>query len=1133
MYRLVYIFMLFFLSFGFEIDIKDLEKNLQKNDVKNRILIIKYYMDNNDINKSKKYTLEVLKIEPKNSKAQKFLNLISLKEEFVSYLKDNNSSLEKVDDFYKNLYINQKYKDIKEKSKFIFCIDSDYPKLITSRIFMWDGDYNKSENILKLVKNKKILDYLEIKANNCFYLGKYNCAKDSLSTLYSVTYKLDYAYKLIDVYFLLNEIDKANSLILRLLKAYPNTEKIQKYRKKVLNLKKAQLVKLKEIYKKSKKFSDLQKIVFILLNSQQNEEAYKLLNEYISQNPEDENAKFWYATYLSWSGKNDKALKVLENITNENNYKVKLLIAKILSWNGEFVKSINYLNDIISNSNDKKLIIDSKEVIGLIYYWQQKYKKAKPILEEVLKKKTSIEAKEALMIMTGNVKPLIKKYTLLHKKEPLNLDYILRIAQFSEVIKDIDKSIEFYEKYYALNPKVNIAYSLAKLYLVKKNPYKAFGYYEYWAYQVNSEKSLLELAEAYYYNGYNKSALDVIEEVLKKYPNSQKAVDLKAKILKYNPKFTQNNSKKNIKDILNDKSQKLLKLANRLYFNGYYLQSSEYFKKYILENPDDYAIRERYAYSLEYIGEYKKASAEFFLLSWMKKDCDLMYHYGFNLEKSGKKDKANKVYEEAKQYSLKPLNKDLKVFISNWKKAWESLDVNKYKKFYSKKYQNNKLWLLRKENIFKNVNFISLYLAGESLLSKKRENNSTIYEVKFYQQYTTNNKKDTGYKTLKLKCEKECFIEEEKWESGEFTQVDYNCYNRVSNRIKIEATKIETVSMQTLLKNRKSSENEVSLDKVLKKNLSKEKDVFARFDVNISDEFILPKNKVMKKEKLLKIKKEINQNSIISFNENNKFGIRGLYHKDSTNLEFLRYGAYYKYKFLYLDFQKWKLYRDDDTRDGKFLTLKIENGAFTFGGEIGNYEGFNYIYPYLEYSDYFTYRLYQDVVGKDKKSFCAVDNNLSSLNFVISKYKSANILSKKDMTEYWFSLGFSKISDDNFIITPQFQYRFNRDNNLSDSLNLYYYLSGWYTSNSEETSCYYSPKIYDSTFLEIHPTYKNLELIGKVGYSFLENTFLYGYGFDFQYSDLMKLNCTKNHSYRDNISGYSYFECSLDIGMKW
>ena len=48
-----------------------------------------------------------------------------------------------------------------------------------------------------------------------------------------------------------------------------------------------------------------------------------------------------------------------------------------------------------------------------------------------------------------------------------------------------------------------------------------------------------------------------------------KVEDLKAKILKYSPKFTTENSTKSLSDIFAEKSSKVLTIANRLYFNGF------------------------------------------------------------------------------------------------------------------------------------------------------------------------------------------------------------------------------------------------------------------------------------------------------------------------------------------------------------------------------------------------------------------------------------------------------------------------------------------------------------------------------------------------------------------------------------
>jgi tetratricopeptide (TPR) repeat protein len=1001
--------------------------------------------------------------------------------------------------------------------------NSDYAKLITAKIYFWEGNYKKTEQILKLVKDKTLLDYLDIKAYLFFYKAKYRKAKNYFSILYSATYKLDYAYKLIDCYLFLNEIDKANKLIYILSKKYPKNSKLQKLNKKISSKQKDKIEKLKNIYKKSGKFRDLQSLVLFLLNSKKEEEAYKFLEKYIAKHPNDSNAKYWYATYLSWGGDNKKALKILENIVTDSDYRVKLLIAKIYSWNGDYVKSINYLNDIIENSGDKNLKLEAKTQMGLIYFWKHDYEKAKPILETILKQKPLIEVKEALMVINGDIKPLIKKYKLLSQKNPTNLDYILRVAQFSEIIKDIDTAISYYEKYYNLKPLPKIAHSLAKLYLIKKDPYKAFSYYEYWAYQKGDADSLYELAENYYYTGYNKSALSVINDILAIDKRYKKALQLKSKILKYAPKLTQENSTKSLTDIFEEKDSKLLSVANRLYFNGFYKDASTYYKEYLLNNPKDYQIRERYGYSLEFGADYKLASGEFFLVTWYKKDCNILYHYGFSLEKSGKTKLAIKTYKEALNYAKKPLPDFIKTFIDDWKKGWESQNINRYKKFYVSKYRDNPVWVVRKEAIFRRLKFISLYFAGFSLIDSFKKGDKNYYKVKFYQQYTTNKRSDKGYKILTLECkDRKCLISKERWEKGEFIPTNHRCYNLVME--KLNRDKPDRFLMATLLKNRKSGKF-LELDKTNHKKLSPIKEVFSTFEVKKYDKNITLFPLKKKIQKKIKKEKQINRNPTIK--SKSVVGFKGYYFQDKPDIKLLDYGVYYKNKQIYFDVSKWRLWQDENSRDGEYLTFHYNIDKFKVGLELGSYENYSYFYPYLEYQSKINIQYFHSITGKDKKSFCAVDNNLVTKHLVFSKYKGDKLNDK--MTDYWWSFDISQI-DSNIELTPQFLYQLKEKS--YKKIDNYFYLSGWYQLNSQPSDCYYSPDFTDSTYLEYHPLYKNLEGIFKVGYSFKGQSILYSYGFNFD-TKYFNLGCLKNHSYRDSLRNYWYEECFLDVGVQF
>ena len=773
MYKLILLF-LFVFSYAFEID-TSIENNLSSNDIASRNLLVHYYFDKN-LTKAIKYNDEILQIDKSSKLGAKNKKKIALKLELNKITKNQN-----IDKYYQNLYFANDYETIKKMDKYLSVISSDYPKLITARIYLWDGKYKKVKNILKLVKDKTNYDYVDLKAYICFYEGNYKCSKKGFSILFSATAKLDYAYRLIDSLIYLGEIDRANKLLIRLLKSYPNNKKLKEYQQKIIKKQNAQKEKLYKQYEKTHKFEDLQKLLGLLFLKGDKKEAYKLLEEYIKAHPSDSNAKYWYATYLSWDGNNKKAIEILENIVTQSDYKVKLLMAKIYSWDADYIKALNYANDIITNSNNKELILDAKELKGLIYYWQQNYDLAKPLLEEVLKQKNSQTAKEALMVINGNLKPLIKKYKKLYKNDISNLDYILRIAEYSEKLGDKDTAIKFYELYFNSKPNLNIAHKLGMLYLEKKNYYKAFSFYEYWAYKKGDCKSLYELAQKYYYAGYSKSALNVIKDILaiKQY---KPALALKAKILRYSPKFTQNNDSKTINDVFKEKNSKLLEVGNRLYFNGFYHDASKYYKEYMLSNPNDAEIRERYAYSLEFSSDYQTAMGEFFLLTWSKKTCNILYHYGFSLEKSGKKKLAKQVYNDGLKMALKPAPKFIDEFINNWKKAWESQNVNKYKSFYDEKYRKNKIWVIRKDAIFRNVKFISIYIPEDIALISQ---NDDIYKIKFFQQYSTNKKVDKGYKTLTLRCiDKKCVITKEYWQKGEYIPNDYKCEKLINLRLK-------------------------------------------------------------------------------------------------------------------------------------------------------------------------------------------------------------------------------------------------------------------------------------------------------------------------------------------------------------
>jgi len=401
------------------------------------------------------------------------------------------------------------------------------------------------------------------------------------------------------------------------------------------------------------------------------------------------------------------------------------------------------------------------------------------------------------------------------------------------------------------------------------------------------------------------------------------------------------------------------------------------------------------------------------------------------------------------------------------------------------------------------------------LIDSYQKGDKKFYKVRFYQQYTTDRKSDKGYKTLLISCKDDrCVIQKESWQKGKYIPTQYRCYKMVQNYLNGAGS---GGLMRELIKTM-GRKNPIVLDKSNKKSLLDEKSVFTKFIVKKFKESNLTIDNSLKEKK---INKSSDFNKTKSSNKKlNKIGVKGYYYEDKEKIKLLDYGAYYKNSKLYFDISKWRLWQNED-RKGEYFTFRYNIlSNLKAGIEIGAYEDRGYFYPYIEYDDLINILYYHSITGKEKKSFCAVDSNLTTKHLTFSKYRGFN----DRIAKWWWSVDFAKI-ENNLEITPQFLYLFY--NNRYKKIDNYLFASGWYQTNSKE-ECYYSPKFTDSTYIEWHPLYNRLEGIFKVGYSFEGDSFLYSYGFDYR-DDYFKVGCLRNHSYKDSVRNYWYSECFLDI----
>ncbi len=1089
-------------------------------DIQNRLIIAKYYLKKGNIKIAKQYLNQVLKIDPNNKNAIKLENEISYYKN-INYIQSNDLN-NKIDELYKN----NKYKKLISLAYSLKKLNylknlNDTALFELSRVSMWEGKYNLSLEILNNVKNKKNLDFYEIKAYNLYYLGKYKNAEKYFNLLYKSTNKKDYLEKLLNIYYYLGETNKLKNMLMHIKQSYPLLTK--KYQQKLKNIQTQQLNKLINKYESNPTFENLEPLVTNLYTIDR-KKAFKYLEDFIKTNPNNNQAKMLYAKLLSWSGNYKKVLQFLEQ-NNIQNIDAKLLIGKILAWQGEYNKALIYLSDVFNNGNQKQKY-QAEKMIAYIYLWENDKQKAKEYFKKLYKlNPNDEEVKEELLILNGNITPLISKYKKLVSENPDNYSYLLKLANLYNSINDYKNAIKYYEKYLQKHPSdIKIYKILGDLYLKQKNIYKGFSNWEYYANVIDSKDALLELAKRYYWYNFNKEAISVLNEILKKYPNYKEAIELKAKILKITPRYVEINSAETINDYFNSKAKNLKELGIRAYNAQLYPTAIDYFKKYLFIQPNDYDIREKYAYALENNKEYKKAAGEYFLLMWYKKTPQIEYHYAYNLQKSGELKKAEKIYKKLLNEVPKPAPEFIKNFLNNWKNAWESMDFNLYSNFYDKKIKNNIYWRLRKQSIFKKASFISVGIYDPLVVYHKND----IYKIKFFQVYASKNKKDKGYKYLTLKCiQNNCLILKEKWKKGKY--IPFNPSNSLETLIKkqlvlikknsITKIKINDKNKNALNSSSKKNDKEVVLPEGIKKNID-ENNVF----VNINFEKVdtnKTKNFIQKK-----------------FNKKYRWELSGNidYFKDNQKTDMLIESLSLKKQLnfntsIYTFFKNYRLKQNNNKKKGLLYGIGLIKNNFLidiFNDNSGKKSFLGWHTSY-KINENLTFNLNKTNLVYSRKTICS--SNHSKIKAELTSF--SKITNDKDL---WWSLAYEHINDKNNVITPQFE---------ADLYKLFsgkFFFAGWYQFNSKHTSCYYSPKKTDNNIIGYKISKKlknNFSYNTKLGlgYSFFDNSLIYvikaGIGYTKKQFNT-NLNCEYSNSSPVNKSNnYKSYECYLDLRYLW
>jgi len=759
-----------------DLDIDTLQQIIQSNPDANkeRLILAKYYKNQGNDIKALTLLEEVLEKEPKQKDAITLKKQIQQQQLARSILREaglsTNVSTQKAQEKLKALYINNQYKAYIQLYEALTTYNvklDDTFHIQAAYIYLWDGSYTKSQKALKRIDQKHNIDAIKIQADICYYQEDYRCSASLYEKLYKISYNLDYALKLIQSYIYLGETTNAQRIYEYISRKYPKNQKIKLIGKKLGDSLQSYLQNRKNAYEKNKNYNTLESYVIALNEYGKNDQAINIIHHFNEKTPSNKSLLL-EAKYLTWQGKTDKALEILKKSSLKSDLEAKYMIAQIYSWDKRFDEAEKYLDEVIKNTQDKELLFNAKKTKAFIFMWQEKTKEAKKLFEKLASQNPQDkEVQEALLELNKDYNALIKIYEkrLLTSSTPETLK---RLAQMYQLTGQKTKAIKLYKEYLEKNPQdLEITKELALLLIQQKSYYEGFGYLEYYAAKKDDLQSALLLAKNYYWSGFSKEALDVLDRTIKKYPSSEEALKLKAKILKISPRFTTSNSGETIKMYFDDIASKQLQIADSLYFNSHYTSSLDYYKSYLEKHPDDHEVRYRYAFALENAKQYAKAEGEFSLIFWTKDSDELRYHYAYNMMKNGKLKEAKELLLKLKKHAFHPLTDNMKQFLTSWKDAWQSQNFKKYASFYSQKYQNDEMWALRKQQIFSHAKYISVSFYDPVM----KEIAPNEYIIRFYQEYATDKKSDKGYKTLHVKCQEnqqECVITKELWKAQKY-----------------------------------------------------------------------------------------------------------------------------------------------------------------------------------------------------------------------------------------------------------------------------------------------------------------------------------------------------------------------------
>ncbi|MCK5828701.1 MAG: hypothetical protein KAH20_00170 [Methylococcales bacterium] len=629
------------------LDSKYLESILTENpdDIETRLLLASYYLKIGNLSKSEKLIDIALKQENDNRMALKLqnrwlsakkseqllqeLNILDLTDEAVV-----DTVVEKL--FSKKEFdlLDQLFNILEEKNIGL----SQQSQIVCAAVLVEQKKYKQAMNMIEMIEDQSDERVQKLLAETCSVLENFECATSPLEALFNSTGDLEIGLQLAEILIQQGRVLDADSVSVEINKHYINEPKAINLTKKVAGLFKGRVAVAEKEYREKPSTATIKSFTQSLFQSGNKEKAYNLLYKFIKEYPKNDEVKLFFAKQFASNQQVDSAIKMLRSFEQQTP-ESQFLLAKYLSWKGGSTEEAQtILNKLVSQvevNNDfaytDDFVRDVSLLLGNTYLWQGDKLNAQKILAPLAKEYPSnMAVQEAYMLAKNKYNPLIDQYEQQLKGDSNNAQVILRLANLYEAAKFNSKALQYYERYRRIKrTDIKVEKAMGLLYLTQKKFDLGFKFLKRYAYRLHTEKSLMNLANNYHWNGFNENSLEVIKKLQAYYPNSTKAVKLKEKVLKAP---------------LAGRDQNLI-VANKKYKERNFREAAHLYHKYLNQYSNDYYIRHRYAYALGQIGSYSKAVKEFSRVVRAKpNDLNIQYHYAYNLEQSEKYQQAKKIY---------------------------------------------------------------------------------------------------------------------------------------------------------------------------------------------------------------------------------------------------------------------------------------------------------------------------------------------------------------------------------------------------------------------------------------------------------------------------------------------------------